>query len=67
MQVFWEDGAFTKVVGSGIVMPTYGLVRNNKRILVFIYVGVLAILFDRLFDMEHQDCVKAFDVYASVT
>lgn len=57
--------------------PT-GLAKNERMILVALYpmiresfklyadvCEVLAILLDRFFDMEYQDCVKAFDAYAN--
>lgn len=55
-----------------------GLAKNERMILVALYpmiresfklyadvCGVLAVLLDRFFDMGYQDCVKAFDAYAS--
>ncbi|XP_073019990.1 probable clathrin assembly protein At4g32285 [Primulina eburnea] len=57
--------------------PT-GLAKNERMILVALYAmvkesfkfyadvcEVLAVLLDKFFDMEYQDCVKAFDAYAS--
>ncbi|PIN23972.1 Clathrin assembly protein AP180 [Handroanthus impetiginosus] len=57
--------------------PT-GLAKNERMILVALYsivkesfklytdvCEVLAVLLDKFFDMEYQDCVKAFDAYAS--
>nr|GMC47067.1 putative clathrin assembly protein At2g25430 [Ipomoea batatas]GME18098.1 putative clathrin assembly protein At2g25430 [Ipomoea batatas] len=57
--------------------PT-GLAKNERMILVAMYpmvkesfklyadiCEVLAVLLDKFFDMEYQDCVKAFDAYAS--
>lgn len=57
--------------------PT-GMAKNSRMILVALYpvvresfklyadiCEVLAVLLDRFFDMEYEDCVKAFDAYAS--
>ncbi|CAH9127340.1 unnamed protein product [Cuscuta epithymum] len=57
--------------------PT-GLAKNERMILVAMYAmlkesfklysdmcEVLAVLLDRFFDMEYQNCVKAFDAYAN--
>ncbi|XP_059290870.1 putative clathrin assembly protein At2g25430 [Lycium ferocissimum] len=57
--------------------PT-GLAKNERMVLVALYpmvkesfqlyadiCEVLAVLLDKFFDMEYQDCVKAFDAYAS--
>lgn len=57
--------------------PT-GLAKNERMILVALYpvvkesykiytdiCDVLAVLLDKFFDMEYEDCVKAFDAYAS--
>ncbi|KAL7121766.1 hypothetical protein ACP275_01G003800 [Erythranthe tilingii] len=57
--------------------PT-GLAKNERMVLVALYATlkesfklyadiceVLAVLLDKFFDMEYQDCVKAFDFYAS--
>ncbi|CAH9072140.1 unnamed protein product [Cuscuta epithymum] len=57
--------------------PT-GLAKNERMVLAALYTmikesfklyadicEVLAVLLDRFFDMEYQDCVKAFDAYAS--
>ncbi|WOG82288.1 hypothetical protein DCAR_0101451 [Daucus carota subsp. sativus] len=57
--------------------PT-GLAKNNRMVLVALYpivresfklyadiCEVLAVLLDRFFDMEYNDCVKAFDAYTS--
>ncbi|KAH6782894.1 epsin N-terminal homology domain-containing protein / clathrin assembly protein-like protein [Perilla frutescens var. hirtella] len=57
--------------------PT-GLAKNERMILVALYTivkesfklyadicEVLAVLLDKFFDMEYQDCVKAFDAYTS--
>lgn len=57
--------------------PT-GLAKNERMILVALYTivkesfklyadicEVLAVLLDKFFDMEYQDCVKAFDAYAN--
>ncbi|EYU20257.1 hypothetical protein ABFS82_01G004000 [Erythranthe guttata] len=57
--------------------PT-GLAKNERMVLVALYYTVkdsfnlyadicevLAVLLDKFFDMEYQDCVKAFDFYAT--
>ncbi|XP_009759128.1 putative clathrin assembly protein At2g25430 [Nicotiana tabacum] len=57
--------------------PT-GLAKNERMVLVALYpmvkesfqlyadiCEVLAVLLDKFFDMEYQDCVKAFDAYSS--
>ncbi|PHU14021.1 putative clathrin assembly protein [Capsicum chinense] len=57
--------------------PT-GLAKNERMVLVALYpvvkesykiytdiCDVLAVLLDKFFDMEYEDCVKAFDAYAS--
>ncbi|KAL8498781.1 hypothetical protein ACS0TY_021926 [Phlomoides rotata] len=57
--------------------PT-GLAKNERMVLVALYAIVkdsfklyadvceaLAVLLDKFFEMEYQDCVKAFDAYAS--
>jgi hypothetical protein len=57
--------------------PT-GLAKNSRMVLVSLYpvvkesfklyadvCEILAVLLDRFFDMEYDDCVKAFDAYAS--
>ncbi|PIN09863.1 Clathrin assembly protein AP180 [Handroanthus impetiginosus] len=57
--------------------PT-GLAKNERMVLVALYslvkesfklyadvCEVLAVLLDKFFDMEYQDCVKAFDAYVS--
>ena len=57
--------------------PT-GLAKNSRMLLIALYpivkesfqlyadiCEVLAVLLDRFFEMEYQDCVKAFDAYAS--
>ncbi|KAL3330129.1 hypothetical protein AABB24_034140 [Solanum stoloniferum] len=59
--------------------PT-GLAKNERMVLVTLYpmvkesfqlyadiCEVLAILLDKFFDMEYEDCVKAFDAYASAS
>uniref|UniRef100_A0A5B6YXL8 ENTH domain-containing protein n=1 Tax=Davidia involucrata TaxID=16924 RepID=A0A5B6YXL8_DAVIN len=56
--------------------PT-GMAKNSRMVLIALYPVVresfrlyadiceaLAVLLDRFFDMEHSDCVKAFDAYA---
>ncbi|KAK4351424.1 hypothetical protein RND71_030737 [Anisodus tanguticus] len=47
-----------------VLVALYPMVRESFKMYTDIC-DVLAVLLDKFFDMEYEDCVKAFDVYAS--
>ncbi|KAJ0806014.1 putative ANTH domain, ENTH domain, ANTH domain superfamily protein [Helianthus annuus] len=77
-RIFGKMGHLQRLLDRVLSCRPTGLARNSRMVLVALYpvvqesfklysdiCEVLAVLLDRFFDMEHQDCVKAFDAYAS--
>ncbi|KAK9072836.1 hypothetical protein SSX86_009271 [Deinandra increscens subsp. villosa] len=77
-RVFGKMGHLQRLLDRVLSCRPTGLARNSRMVLVALYpvvqesfklyadiCEVLAVLLDRFFDMEHNDCVKAFDAYAS--
>ncbi|KAI3716707.1 hypothetical protein L1987_67769 [Smallanthus sonchifolius] len=77
-RIFGKMGHLQRLLDRVLSCRPTGLARNSRIVLVALYpvaqesfklyadIGeVLAVLLDRFYDMEHQDCVKAFDAYAS--
>ncbi|XP_071708778.1 putative clathrin assembly protein At2g25430 [Rutidosis leptorrhynchoides] len=77
-RIFGKMGHLQKLLDRVLSCRPTGLARNSRMVLVALYpivqesfklyadiCEVLAVLLDQFFDMEHQDCVKAFDVYSS--
>ncbi|KAI3823525.1 hypothetical protein L1987_04964 [Smallanthus sonchifolius] len=77
-RIFEKMGHLQRLLDRVLSCRPTGLARNSRMVLVALYpvvqesfklyadIGeVLAVLLDRFYDMEHQDCVKAFDAYAS--
>ncbi|XP_071697359.1 putative clathrin assembly protein At2g25430 [Rutidosis leptorrhynchoides] len=76
--IFSKMGHLQKLLDRVLTCRPTGLARNSRMVLVALYpivqesfklyadiCEVLAVLLDQFFDMEHQDCVQAFDAYAS--
>lgn len=76
--IFGKMGHLQRLLDRVLSCRPTGLARNSRMVLVALYpvvqesfklyadiCEVLAVLLDRFFDMEHHDCVKAFDAYAS--
>ncbi|KAK9057979.1 hypothetical protein SSX86_022819 [Deinandra increscens subsp. villosa] len=77
-RIFGKMGHLQRLLDRILSCRPTGLARNSRLVLVALYpvvqesfklyadiCEVLAILLDRFFDMEYQDCVKAFDAYVS--
>ncbi|GJR85775.1 putative clathrin assembly protein [Tanacetum coccineum] len=77
-RIFGKMGHLQRLLDRVLSCRPTGLARNSRLVLVSLYpvvqesfklyadiCEVLAVLLDKFFDMEHQDCVKAFDAYAS--
>ncbi|KAK4415378.1 putative clathrin assembly protein [Sesamum alatum] len=77
-RIFGKMGHLQRLLGRFLSCRPTGLAKNERMILVALYsivkesfklyadvCEVLAVLLDKFFDMEYQDCVKAFDAYAS--
>lgn len=76
--IFRKMGHLQRLLDRFLACRPTGLAKNERMILVALYAivkesfklyadvcEVLAVLLDKFFDMEHQDCIKAFDAYAS--
>lgn len=77
-RIFGKMGHLQRLLDRFLSCRPTGLAKNERMILVALYAvvkesfklyadicEVLAVLLDRFFDMEYQDCVKAFDAYVS--
>ncbi|XP_076929358.1 putative clathrin assembly protein At2g25430 [Bidens hawaiensis] len=77
-RIFGKMGHLQRLLDRILSCRPTGLARNSRLVLFALYpiiqesfklyadiCEVLAILLDRFFDMEYQDCVKAFDAYVS--
>ncbi|XP_047943520.1 putative clathrin assembly protein At2g25430 [Salvia hispanica] len=77
-KIFGKMGHMQRLLDRFLACRPTGLAKNERMILVALYAivkesfklyadvcEVLAVLLDKFFDMEHQDCIKAFDAYAS--
>ncbi|KAL2525702.1 putative clathrin assembly protein [Abeliophyllum distichum] len=77
-RVFGKMGHLQRLLDRFLSCRPTGSAKNERMILVALYsiakesfklyadvCEVLAVLLDKFFDMEYQDCVKAFDAYAS--
>lgn len=77
-RIFGKMGHLQRLLDRVLSCRPTGLARNSRMVLVALYpvvqesfklyadiCEVLAVLLDRFFDMEYEDCVKAFDTYAS--
>ncbi|KAL4579367.1 hypothetical protein LXL04_015510 [Taraxacum kok-saghyz] len=77
-RIFGKMGHLQKLLDRILSCRPTGLARNSRMVLATLYpvlqesfklyadiCEILAILLDRFFDMEYQDCVKAFDAYVS--
>ncbi|KAI6680197.1 hypothetical protein NL676_034078 [Syzygium grande] len=77
-RLFGKMGHLQRLLDRFLACRPTGLAKNSRLILVALYpvvkesfqiyadiCEVLAVLLDKFFDMEYQDCVKAFDAYAS--
>lgn len=77
-RIFAKMGHLQRLLDRFLASRPTGLAKNSRLILVALYpivqegfklygdiCEVLAVLLDKFFDMEHSDCVKAFDAYAS--
>ncbi|KAH6790798.1 epsin N-terminal homology domain-containing protein / clathrin assembly protein-like protein [Perilla frutescens var. frutescens] len=77
-KIFGKMGHLQRLLDRFLACRPTGLAKNERMILVALYVivkesfklyadvcEVLSVLLDKFFDMEHQDCLKAFDAYAS--
>ncbi|KAL0394272.1 UNVERIFIED_CONTAM: putative clathrin assembly protein [Sesamum latifolium] len=77
-RIFGKMGHLQRLLDRFLSCRPTGLAKNERMILVALYAiikesfklyadvcEVLAVLLDKFFDMEYQDCVKAFDAYAS--
>lgn len=77
-KIFGKMGHLQRLLDRFLASRPTGLAKNERMILVALYAivkesfklyadicEVLAVLLDKFFDMEHQDCIKAFDAYAS--
>ncbi|KAK6118358.1 hypothetical protein DH2020_047929 [Rehmannia glutinosa] len=77
-RIFGKMGHLQRLLDRFLSCRPTGLAKNERMILVALYAvvkesfklyadvcEVLAVLLDKFFDMEFQDCVKAFDAYAS--
>nr|XP_043640213.1 putative clathrin assembly protein At2g25430 [Erigeron canadensis]XP_043640214.1 putative clathrin assembly protein At2g25430 [Erigeron canadensis] len=79
-RIFGKMGHLQRLLDRILSCRPTGLARNSRLVLVALYpvvqesfklyadiCEVLAVLLDRFFDMEYQDCVKAFDAYVSAS
>ncbi|OWM86721.1 hypothetical protein CDL15_Pgr015757 [Punica granatum] len=77
-RIFGKMGHLQRLLDRFLSCRPTGLAKNNRMILIALYpivkesfqlyadiCEVLAVLLDKFFDMEYEDCVKAFDSYAS--
>lgn len=77
-KIFGKMGHMQRLLDRFLACRPTGLAKNERMILVALYAivkesfklyadvcEVLGVLLDKFFDMEHQDCIKAFDAYAS--
>ncbi|KAK6162073.1 hypothetical protein DH2020_001914 [Rehmannia glutinosa] len=77
-RIFGKMGHLQRLLDRFLCCRPTGLAKNERMILVALYAivkesfklyadvcEVLAVVLDKFFDMEYQDCVKAFDAYAS--
>ncbi|XP_030548308.1 putative clathrin assembly protein At2g25430 [Rhodamnia argentea] len=77
-RIFGKMGHLQRLLDRFLACRPTGLAKNSRLILVALYpvvkessqiyadiCEVLAVLLDKFFDMEYQDCIKAFDAYAS--
>lgn len=77
-RIFGKMTHLQRLLDRFLVLRPTGLAKNNRMVLIALYpvvkesfqlyadiCEVLAVLLDKFFDMEHSDCVKAFDAYAS--
>ncbi|KAL2236213.1 UNVERIFIED_CONTAM: putative clathrin assembly protein [Sesamum indicum] len=77
-RIFGKMGHLQRLLDRFLSCRPTGLAKNERMILVALYAvvkesfklysdvcEVLAVLLDKFFDMEYQDCVKAFDAYVS--
>ncbi|KAK4761900.1 hypothetical protein SAY87_029784 [Trapa incisa] len=77
-RIFGKMGHLQRLLDRFLSCRPTGLAKNNRMILIALYpvvkesfqiygdiCEVLAVLLDKFFDMEHTDCVKAFEAYAS--
>ncbi|KVH88539.1 putative clathrin assembly protein At2g25430 [Cynara cardunculus var. scolymus] len=77
-RIFGKMGHLQRLLDRILSCRPTGLARNSRMVLAALYpvvqesfklyadiCEVLAILLDRFFDMDHQDCVKSFDAYVS--
>ncbi|EYU32349.1 hypothetical protein ABFS82_05G141500 [Erythranthe guttata] len=77
-RIFGKMGHLQRLLDRFLSCRPTGLAKNERMVLVALYsivkesfklyadvCEVLAVLLDKFFDMEYQDCVKAFDAYAS--
>ncbi|KAG6417061.1 hypothetical protein SASPL_119211 [Salvia splendens] len=77
-KIFGKMGHMQRLLDRFLACRPTGLAKNERMILVALYAivkesfklyadvcEVLAVLLDKFFDMEHQDCIKAFDAHAS--
>lgn len=77
-RIFGKMGHLQRLLDRFLSCRPTGLAKNERMVLVAVYsivkesfkvyadvCEILAVLLDKFFDMEYQDCVKAFDAYAS--
>ncbi|XP_027084528.1 putative clathrin assembly protein At2g25430 [Coffea arabica] len=77
-RIFGKMGHLQRLLDRFLACRPTGLAKTERMIMVALYpmvkesfklyadiCEVLAILLDKFFDMEYQDCVKAFDAYTS--
>ncbi|GFQ03489.1 putative clathrin assembly protein at2g25430 [Phtheirospermum japonicum] len=77
-RIFGKMGHLQRLLDRFLTCRPTGLAKNERMVLVALYAivkesfklyadvcEVLAVLLDKFFDMEYQDCVKTFDAYAS--
>ncbi|KAK3432383.1 hypothetical protein EUGRSUZ_E04273 [Eucalyptus grandis] len=77
-RIFGKMGHLQRLLDQFLVCRSTCLAKNSSLILVALYTvvkerfqvyadicEVLAVLLDKFFNMEYQDCIKAFDAYAS--
>lgn len=76
-RIFGKMSHLQRLLDGFLACRPTGLAKNERMILVALYplvkesfklyadvCEILAVLLDKFFDMEYQDCVKAFDCYA---
>ncbi|KAL8501809.1 hypothetical protein ACS0TY_021066 [Phlomoides rotata] len=76
-RIFGKMGHLQRLLDRFLSCRPTGLAKNERMVLVAVYsivresfkvyadvCEILAVLLDKFFDMEYQDCVKAFDAYA---